>query len=313
LALKWTDLYPTSVPAGDFEKVIVAPIRDFAHQTMDEPSVLEGLLTLGRQGSQTPGHYRQLFGHATLQDIPNQPEFIFNSTNLQSGSLMRFSKAKLADWRIGEIAKPHIELAVAVGASSAFPPFLSPLILQALPDDFAVYPSAAIPDPAFRFHPLLTDGGVYDNLGIETVWKKYRTILVSNADGLNDFQVDPGTDWARQIYRVLMLLYEQVGELRKRQVIGSFAAGTRLGTYWSMGSHTADYHLKEHGIEDPLDCPEILTLPIAHTPTRLAAIDDRLQECIINWGYAIADVAVRRWVQPAAAPPSRFKYQVGLG
>jgi NTE family protein len=25
-----------------------------------------------------------------------------------------------------------------------------------------------------------TDGGVYDNLGLETAWKKYTTVLVSN-------------------------------------------------------------------------------------------------------------------------------------
>lgn len=313
LALKWSDLYTSADSAGDFETLVVGPLRNFAHQTMDEPSVLEGFLTLGLQGTQTPAHYRQLYGHATLQDIPaGAPEFILNATNLQSGSLVRFSKAKVADWRIGEIRDPHTELAVAVGASSAFPPFLSPLILQALPTDFVTYPNAEIADPAFRFHPLLTDGGVYDNLGIEAAWKKYRTILVSNADGLNDFQVNPGNDWASQAYRILMLLYEQIGSLRKRQVIGSFATGARLGSYWSMGSHTADYHLEANGLANPLPCPPDLTIPIAQTPTRLAAMNDDLQERIINWGYAISDVAVRRWVLPTAPAPATFKYPRGL-
>jgi NTE family protein len=57
LALKWTELYPTPGPAGDFGSLIVEPIRKFARQTMDEPSILEGMLTLGLQGSQTPSHY----------------------------------------------------------------------------------------------------------------------------------------------------------------------------------------------------------------------------------------------------------------
>jgi NTE family protein len=30
---------------------------------------------------------------------------------------------------------------------------------------------------------VLTDGGVYDHLGLETVWKKYTTILVSDGGG----------------------------------------------------------------------------------------------------------------------------------
>ncbi len=313
LGMNWEALYPATGMA-DFESVIVKPIRDFASQTMDEPSVLEGMLTLGLQGSKTPDHYRLLYGHATLHDIPDTaPEFVFNSTNLQTGSLMRFSKAKVADWRLGEIRDPHTELAIAVAASSAFPPFLSPLVLPALPTDFVAYENAEITNPAFLNHPSLTDGGVYDNLGIETAWKKYKTILVSNADGLNDFQLAPGTDWARQAYRVLMLLYEQVCSLRKRQVIGSFIAGQREGSYWSMASHTADYHLPDTDFSRPLVCPPELTLPIAQTPTRLAAMDTPLQDRIINWGYAICDVAVRRWLVPTAQRPSGFKYPIGLG
>ena len=30
---------------------------------------------------------------------------------------------------------------------------------------------------------MLTDGGVYDNLGLETAWKRYETILVSDGGG----------------------------------------------------------------------------------------------------------------------------------
>lgn len=308
LGLNWRKLYPRAGHSGDFKRLIVEPILNFGRQTMDEPSILEGLLTLGLKGSQTPEHYQKLYGTATLQDLPAQPEFIFNATSLQSGSLVRFSRRRIADWRIGEIRNPHIQLAVAVGASSAFPPFLSPLILQAMPDDFVTYPKAEIPDPAYRHHPLLTDGGVYDNLGIEVAWKKYSTILVSNADGLPDYQVSPGNDWARQTYRVLMLMYAQIGSLRKRQVIGSFVAGTRSGTYWSMASHVADYELA-----DPLPCPPELTLPLAQTPTRLAAMDESLQQRIVNWGYAIADTAVRRWLLPREPRPGDFPFPIGLG
>ena len=30
---------------------------------------------------------------------------------------------------------------------------------------------------------MLSDGGVYDNLGLETVWKRYQTVLVSDGGG----------------------------------------------------------------------------------------------------------------------------------
>ena len=45
-------------------------------------------------------------------------------------------------------------------------------------------------DPEFRDELTLTDGGVYDNLGIETAWKRYRTILVNDGGG----HLVPGPD-----------------------------------------------------------------------------------------------------------------------
>jgi NTE family protein len=43
-------------------------------------------------------------------------------------------------------------------------------------------------------------------------------------------------------------------------------------------------------------------------------MDDALQERLINWGYAISDAAMRRWVDPQAQPPAGFPYPAaGLG
>jgi NTE family protein len=50
------------------------------------------------------------------------------------------------------------------------------------------------------------------------------------------------------------------------------------------------------------------------TPTRLKEMDDTLQERIVNWGYAICDAAMRRWVEPGATAPAGFPYPgSGLG
>jgi NTE family protein len=38
---------------------------------------------------------------------------------------------------------------------------------------------------------VLSDGGVYDNLGLETVWKRYKTVLVSDAGGRMAAEPDP--------------------------------------------------------------------------------------------------------------------------
>ena len=46
----------------------------------------------------------------------------------------------------------------------------------------------------------LTDGGVYDNLGLETAWKRYTTILVSNGGGKIQAEEEP--TWARHALRI---------------------------------------------------------------------------------------------------------------
>jgi NTE family protein len=42
-----------------------------------------------------------------------------------------------------------------------------------------------------------------------------------------------------------------------------------------------------------LCCPLRETLRVAHEPTRLAGIDERKQKHLVNWGYAVCDVALR--------------------
>ena len=68
-----------------------------------------------------------------MQDLPSDdegPRFVICATNLSTGSLWRFSKPYMADWRLGRIPRPDFSLARAVAASSAFPPVLSPLRLD---------------------------------------------------------------------------------------------------------------------------------------------------------------------------------------
>jgi NTE family protein len=138
---------------------------------------------------------------------------------------------------------------------------------------------------------VLTDGGVYDNLGLETVWKNYDTVLVSDAGGKMQPESDPETDWVRHVVRVLDIVDNQVRSLRKRQLIDSFENGVRRGAYWGIRTGIAEY-----GLPDALPCPYERTLQLAEVPTRLDRTPSRLQEQLINWGYAVCDAAVRRHV-----------------
>jgi NTE family protein len=297
LGLKWNELsFDPRAVRDDFVPKVIKPIRKLADDTIDQSSVIGGILTSDTIADKVAGEYReQLFGKATLQDLPGPPAptFVINATNVQSGALWRFSKGYMRDWRVGEVKNPTVSLAVAVGASSAFPPVLSPVTLKLDPDSFTPGSGDDLQRKPFTSKVVLTDGGVYDNLGLETIWKRYDTILVSDAGGHMDPEEEPKHDWARHSYRVLSLVDHQVRNLRKRQVIDSFKEGRRKGTYWGIRTNIADYKLP-----DSLLAPFERTMALAQVATRLKRLDDPVQQRLINWGYAVCDAALRKHLKP---------------
>ena len=310
LALAWNKLMQDPArPRAAFESEVVAPIRRLADETLDAESIILGLVLPGRVSDRVAAAYDEhLFHGKTLQDLPDEPRFIINATNVQSGALWRFSKPYMADYRVGTVEKPRISLAQAVAASSAFPPVLSPVELRLDPAAFTPNSGMDLQRKPYTSRVILTDGGVYDNLGLETAWKNYDTILVSDGGGRLAAEEEPKSDWAQHSYRVLNLIDNQVRALRKRQVIESFQAqegqaNRRKGAYWGIRTNIADYR-----VDRPLPCPVDRTLALAETPTRLKRMDDRLQERLINWGYAVCDAALRKHVDPAIAKPGGFPY-----
>ncbi|MCG6203189.1 patatin-like phospholipase family protein [Rhodopseudomonas sp. HC1] len=306
LALKWRELsFATDTTLSEFVPKVVAPLRAFAGTTIDIGAILRGMLPGSSVGDEIAKAYdRELFRGASLQDLPETPRFVINATSVQSGALWRFSRLYMRDYRVGKVNRPKVEVAKAVAASSAFPPFLSPFRLALDPADFEPNTGDDLQRPPYTSQALLTDGGVYDNLGLETAWKRYTTILVSDAGGQMAPEEGPKTDWARHAYRVLNLVDNQVRALRKRQVIDSFEAKIRAGTYWGIRTNIADYGLGQHA----LVCPHDRTMKLADIATRLSAIDDLTQDRLINWGYAVCDAALRRWVDPKLTKPTDFPY-----
>ena len=310
LGQNWEKIFVDQAAARQrFVETVVAPVRALAKRTIDIPAVVLGLLPFTSASQQIAAAYRKyLFKSRTLNEFPDQPRFVINATNLQSGALWRFMKPYTRDWKVGEIPKDRkvMEIAVAVGASSAFPPFLSPVRLRLQSSDYTPDSGGKGQDDLqkapFTTHPILADGGVYDNLGLETAWKRYSTILVSDAGGQMASQGRISSLWPLQAYRVLNVIDNQVRSLRKRQVIGSYGS-SRQGAYWGIRTNIAHYELP-----DALPCPYAKTLKLAETPTRLKKLDDALQERLINWGYAVCDAAIRKHVDSTISAPNDFPY-----
>lgn len=307
LAVHWKNLQVSpNAPAPKFSLVIDA-VRAMASRTIDIGSVLEGVFGPGTVSEKIQKAYDDILFHgATLQDLPDDPpRFVINATNVQSSVLWRFSKPYMRDWRVGEVRNPKIPLAVAVAASSAFPPVLSPAEIDLLKYgcEFTPNSGADLQKEPYISKAVLTDGGVYDNMGLETVWKGYRTVLVSDAGGHIEAEEAPHRDWARHAYRILDIEDNQVRSLRKRQVIAAFQNGDRSGAYWGIRTNILDYH-----VDRPLDCPWDKTMVLARTPTRLKALPDSIQMRLINWGYAVCEAAMRKHVDASLPVPNGFPY-----
>ena len=154
-----------------------SPLRRSAHRsdpqaagtTIDEGAIFGGVFLPGTISDHVAGKYDSLLFHGkTMQDLPDEPRFVINATNVQSGVLMRISKPYMRDFRVGQILKPKLPLAHAVAASSAFPPVLSPCEIKVADYGMKFEPATDGEDlnsPPYTTDLILSDGGVYDNPG----------------------------------------------------------------------------------------------------------------------------------------------------
>jgi NTE family protein len=305
LGLHWNDLRADGFTVASLLKHVVTPLRAYCARNVDAPAIVEGLLVPFKSipdflASDYADH---LFRRATLQDLPYEPRFVINSTNLATGVDFRFSKPYAGDHRLGRIDNPKFPLAVAVAASSAFPPVLSPVVLETDPASFVRWTGADLYDDVhLRERLLLTDGGAYDNLGLQTVSNRFNTILASDAGAPFDYQWGEGRDWIRHGLRVLTVVTKQALSLRRSWLLEKYRTKQRKGAYWGIGSDIRRYPRAAFQV------PFSTSSRLARIRTRLNAFNEEEQETLVNWGYAICDAAMRSWVDPGAPAPSGWPY-----
>jgi len=118
---------------------------------------------------------RELFQGQKLSDLRGRaPLLIINAAELRTGSAFYFSPKESGSWRLGKLAQPDITLAHAVTASAAYP-----LLLPALDEDLPFDKR----DGVRRMERItLTDGGVYDNLGLSPLWPDRESSISLNVE-----------------------------------------------------------------------------------------------------------------------------------
>ncbi|MEO8215619.1 MAG: patatin-like phospholipase family protein [Acidobacteriota bacterium] len=302
LAMNWPRLKWSDGVAGNLSTVLLDPLRNLCRRTIDVPSVLEGSIQRGRPAAEAlhRAYKRHLFHDFELSEIPKRPTFIFQATNLSTGRAFRFYRDYVADYMIGSASSRGISLARAVAASSAFPPFLSPLTLRFGAGHFRRLPGATLNHrPEFTGDVKLTDGGVYDNLGLEPAWDS-SMVLVSDAGAPFEHSAAIDGTWYGQVSRALDITTEQARSIRRRWLIDQFERGVRTGAYWGIttniggrggGGATINRTIQEK---------------ICAIRTRLNRFTDQEQGQLINLGYALADASCRSRLSDLREAPFRF-------
>jgi NTE family protein len=312
LATRWSDLaFDAAGRSPVFADVVGAPVRRLAGTTIDAPAITAHLFQPSVSVNEliTKSYAELLFGAATLQDLPDRPRFVINATNVQTGVLFRYSKPYLADYRVGRVLSPRRSVAEAVAVSSACPPWLSPAALDFSREVWTDLVTSDCGRPPFTTALVLTDGGIYDNLGLETAWKSCRRLLVSDGGGHYQPEERPASDPFGHGNRILDITDNQVRSLRKRQLIAALQdpGDGHSGAYWGTFTDPGAYPVSSALPVDPARAREL-----ALTPTRLAELPHETQDRLVNFGYAMAERAVRSHYDPAALAADGFPCPGGV-
>lgn len=293
VGLNWSRLeFSSDWVAGGFRELIAEPIRRFCGLDIDLlPTLLNGLLNnFGLTSNRVSDAYgRQLFGEAALSDLPANgagPRVIINACNLRSGAPVRFCGDAVYEGERCLLTQPAVRIADAVAASSAYPPFLSPVVLD--------LPSGGGPENATRNERrlVLADGALFDPLGLEAIWDEHRVLLVSDATTMLAHWPRPSSNWFRQLNRAILIQCDASSLLQRRNLLQAFESSapecSRGGAYWCNSSLIGD-----HGADSALATDTEHTAKLGRLRTRLNRFSPEEQGMLINWGYAMCDAALR--------------------
>ncbi|MDR2486108.1 MAG: patatin-like phospholipase family protein [Treponema sp.] len=170
----------------------------------------------------------------SLQDLPDTPVWEINCTTFETGKNFRLSKRQMGDYQIGYVNQPNFPIAGAAAASAGFPILIGPLKLDAAQYQWNKKPRESI--------YYLWDGGVYDNMGIEALYKPGRGLvegtdflIVSNASCPSGYLHRNGFSSAKNLKRLLDITMDQVGALRSRELFANVLKQNQ-GLYVNIGN-----------------------------------------------------------------------------
>lgn len=282
---------------------VEATFRKFCSKNIRPMPLLVGALPWTWLNSAAPDRalikrYRNDLTSAPLSQLPSRPRYVFCATDLTYGVNWIFSRDLVGSWQAGYLvlSGARFDVATAVGASSCFPRVFDPLPLGLRPDELSGGADHSKKrDDRIRVLRV-NDGGLYDNMGLEPVWKRHQYVLVSEGGSTFDAQPDQGLMW--RLNRYVEVMGKQSGVLRTRWLMASFLDAddnrSLQSTYWGIGSQTRNYSSPElpaiSGYSE-----DLVDDVISEVRTDLDRFSSAEMNVLMNHGYLLAEAATKRW------------------
>ena len=259
----------------------------------------------------------------TMSELPDHPRWMINTTCYETGKNWRFERSRMGDYVFGYSADPPVPLSDALAASAGFPGLIGALALDTRPYQWFKYKPAPSGDPDAReterlLQPAypsvhLWDGGVYDNLGLESLhnfvtgWRQgIDFLLASDASG----QAQPETyqPGIKAVFRIITgVMMEQIRSLRSRAVIERMRNHQDQGGFLQIGNTCEDV-LKDSPKKDDIArlCPSCLSAEEADRAEKMETTIRRVApaefERLFRHGFEVADYTLY------AYHPDQFPY-----
>jgi NTE family protein len=245
-----------------------------------------------------------------MGDLPNAPRWIINTTCIETGKNWRFQKREMGDWSFGKHYAPEVRISTAAAASAAVPYVIGAMPLD-LPSngwwrtDPATNRPVATTEPRFaRVH--LWDGGAYENLGLEPVYKTGRELIDCNFLICSDASgpLRPTSSWPIGALlrgklaapRLFDVSSDQIRSLRSRMLVADLASKRIRGALVRMGNSVRSLDVKATtarttSFYDTVQSDADAFAALDH-PTDLAALTHEHFDRLARHGFEAADTTL---------------------
>lgn len=251
----------------------------------------------------------------SLNQLPDHPHWFINATCFETGKNWRFCYSRMGDYKTHYVLNPDLPLADAIAASAAVPGLIGPLVLHSDEFDWHRYVDGKIkPVQTAAKRYELWDGGVYDNLGVEALYKPnggfregFDFLIVSDASAPLAFDPKTIKRSLNPVHRPLRLVNvatDQIRGLRARSLIAEFSQSPDAGVYLRIGNTTEYIFAAANRAVPPGDyLAEPQVSSAAAFPTSLRRLDPTEFELLCRHGFEVADATL------ASRQASRFSVQ----